>query len=389
MRIPNGKITHRRRVIAVVLLIKTSTKGVRMMAQPRDVFVIMPFSATSGCTEAEWTEVFEQVFRPAIEACGYSCERAAPKTGSLIASIVERLKTARIVLADITDRNPNVFYELGVRHSLSKRTIIVCRTASDIPSDLRGYWSLEYGIRPAQVAKFRSDIGRIISEIERQPEKSDSPVSDYLERENLSVSAYAHAENVKKLGALYTELSGNLLFLGARLAEAQDDQHEGFFSTACLQLLLQTMYVDIGPDLLKLAYELLHDMRRIAAGNGDKTLIRSALGGTDRLSQEVFRLRTRLMSGDYEEPPVVSTMAWAPSDDSVSGKMCWHVYESELSEIRACRNCLVEEAMKAGTPDAPSGRHFISRPVSDLDQAPSPDDERNGVPQASEHEDCG
>ena len=61
------------------------------MSSVKDVFVIMPFSATKSCSEAEWTEVFEQVFRPSVEAVGYSCERAAPKTGSLIASIVERL----------------------------------------------------------------------------------------------------------------------------------------------------------------------------------------------------------------------------------------------------------------------------------------------------------
>jgi hypothetical protein len=66
-----------------------------MTTRRRDVFVIMPFSDTASCTESEWTEIFEQVFRPAIDACGYTCERASPGTGSLIASIVERLNTAR------------------------------------------------------------------------------------------------------------------------------------------------------------------------------------------------------------------------------------------------------------------------------------------------------
>ena len=175
------------------------------MSSAKDVFVIMPFSATKSHSQAKWTEIFEHVFCPAVEACGYTCERAAPKTGSLIASIVERLREARIVLADITDRNPNVFYELGVRHSLSKRTIIVCQDLNDIPSDLRGYWSLQYGLLPGEVARFREEVGRLIYEITRSPDKSDSPVSDFLERENLSVSSYVQAENIKKLGALYTE----------------------------------------------------------------------------------------------------------------------------------------------------------------------------------------
>lgn len=91
----------------------------------KDAFVIMPFSATASATEVQWTEVFQEVFKPAFEQCGYECDRAKPMTGSLTETIVERLRNARIVLADITDRNANVFYELGVRHSLRSGTIIV------------------------------------------------------------------------------------------------------------------------------------------------------------------------------------------------------------------------------------------------------------------------
>lgn len=80
----------------------------------RDVFVIMPFSTTKSCSENEWTEIYEDVFQPAIENCGLQCGRAEVGTGNLIKSIIERLRNAYIVLADITDANPNVFYELGV-----------------------------------------------------------------------------------------------------------------------------------------------------------------------------------------------------------------------------------------------------------------------------------
>ena len=60
--------------------------------------------------------------------------------GNLAESIVERLRNSRIVLADVTDRNPNVFYELGVRHSLRSGTIIVAQNGQHVPSDLQGLW---------------------------------------------------------------------------------------------------------------------------------------------------------------------------------------------------------------------------------------------------------
>jgi hypothetical protein len=285
----------------------------------KNVFVIMPFSSTASCTKEEWYEIYENVFYPAITECGYFCERAVPNTGSLIASIVEKLKTARIVLADITDRNPNVFYELGVRHALSKRTIVISQNTSDIPSDLRGYWSLEYGIRPAQVAQFKRDIHRLITEIEKNPDKSDSPVCDYLERENITILRYMQRENIKKLGALFTELTGNILFLENFLpiqypqSDTSQQFTDIFLSTDCLKLLLNTMYVDIGTKLLKDAYELLRFLERIRIDNSDKHVIQHALTSLRSFSKHIVELRDRLSRGDYQEPSQISTMAWSLS----------------------------------------------------------------------------
>lgn len=283
------------------------------MPRKKDVFVIMPFSATATCTEAQWTEIFENVFQPAITACGYSCERAVPSTGSLIASIIDRLKTARVVLADITDRNPNVFYELGVRHSLSKRTIIVSQDTASIPSDLRGYWSIKYGLRPAQVTKFKKDIRKLIRQIEADPHKSDSPVSDYLERENASVSAYAQIENIKKLEALYTELSRNILCLenapDGALAEGQAVD----VSTDCLKLLLHTRYVSVGPDLLRQGYELLRTLEHIRGGH-ILTIPATTVTEAKALSNGIVAMRELLGQVDYEEPEQISTLVWEPLD---------------------------------------------------------------------------
>ena len=110
---------------------------------PRACFVIMPFSATSSCTEEEWTEIFVNVFKPAVEGAGldYECRRSAATRGNLVASIIRDLNDAYVVIADLTDQNPNVFYELGVRHSLKNRTILLAQDRDDIPFDLKAYAS--------------------------------------------------------------------------------------------------------------------------------------------------------------------------------------------------------------------------------------------------------
>lgn len=154
-----------------------------MNREPRTCFVIMPFSATATCTEDEWTEFFETVLRPAVEEAGlnYECHRSAATRGNIVKAIIQSLNDAHVVIADLTDSNPNVFYELGVRHALTNRTILLAQHRDFIPFDLRPYASHVY--------EWRSLVGRdalretlrgLLREVDESPERSDNPVSDFL-----------------------------------------------------------------------------------------------------------------------------------------------------------------------------------------------------------------
>jgi hypothetical protein len=320
----------------------------------QDVFVVMPFSSTATCTAEEWSEIYENIFKPAVEAAGYTCDRALPVTGSLIKSILERLRYASIVLADITDRNPNVFYELGVRHCLSKRTVIVAQGDEHVPSDLRGYWWLTYGTRPAQVTKFKNDIQRIIADIERDPNRSDSPISDYLEHENLAISAVVLKESVKKLTALLTELSGNRLAI-ERLME--NPTAPAFLSHDCLGLLLQTLYVDIGPELLKVAYELLWKLRMSAVMEHDPALLHTALHEIYFLTEHLSGVLEKLQLGQFQEPAQVSTMVWYPPGE---------VPGADDAKLQGPRPKEWEATTELVLPNGPASILFRKRPPKDL-----------------------
>ncbi|MEA2564180.1 MAG: hypothetical protein QOH06_5684 [Acidobacteriota bacterium] len=150
----------------------------------RTCFVIMPFSDTLSCKREEWTEIFEQIIRPSVEDCRqrFSCIRSNPIQGSIIEDILDNLNRADLVVADLTDRNPNVFYELGVRHSLRDATILIAQRIDDIPFDLRHYaiqtyeWKLASGRE-----QFRKRMQEIIGALETDPKKGASPVRRYLQ----------------------------------------------------------------------------------------------------------------------------------------------------------------------------------------------------------------
>ena len=84
------------------------------MRQKKKCFVIMPISTSQSCTEDEWTSIFDEMIKPAVTGSklGFICERSRPRTGNLIRDILNELNRADVVIADLTDMNPNVFYEL-------------------------------------------------------------------------------------------------------------------------------------------------------------------------------------------------------------------------------------------------------------------------------------
>ena len=149
--------------------------------QSRVCFVIMPFSESQSCTEAQWDQIFDELIKPAVEASSYHCRRSKATRGSLIKAIIQDLDAAWIVLADLTDQNPNVFYELGVRHALRDRTILIAQNPDDIPFDLRSYayhvydWQTEDGRN-----QFVDRITTLLEDVDQNPDRADNPVSDFL-----------------------------------------------------------------------------------------------------------------------------------------------------------------------------------------------------------------
>lgn len=148
-------------------------------------FVIMPFSTTKICSEEQWTDIFENTIKPAVEESGfnYKCFRANLVIGNIIKDILDNLNKSDIVIADMTDRNPNVFYELGVRHALRDATVLITQNMDDIPFDLQHYATLKYDWKTKKGREdFRERMKIVFSEIEKEPASINitSPVLEYL-----------------------------------------------------------------------------------------------------------------------------------------------------------------------------------------------------------------
>lgn len=148
----------------------------------KSCFVVSPIGRAGSEINQHFQEVLDYVIKPAIDGAGMSLEvvRAdeIQRPGSFLKDIVEQLYNAHLVIADLTGQNANVFYELGIRHALSPRTIMIASSIDDVPSDLRQYRVIVYDTTAKGATFFRNQIEKFLLEIEKEPDRSDNPVLD-------------------------------------------------------------------------------------------------------------------------------------------------------------------------------------------------------------------
>lgn len=96
-------------------------------------FVMMPFSAPIG-------DYYSTVYKPAIEKSKLTPVRADNEifgAGKIMDQVWQGINAAKVLVAELTSKNPNVFYELGIAHALQKPVVLVSSNEDDVPFDLK------------------------------------------------------------------------------------------------------------------------------------------------------------------------------------------------------------------------------------------------------------
>src|SRR5215471_8862553 len=111
---------------------------------PKICFVSMPFGMKldPGTRRlVDFDKVYKNVVQPAAEEAGYTVTRADEIGGVTIAlPLFQHLLFSDLFIADLTTANPNVMYELGLRHALrDSATLLIIEAGSRLPFDL-GYF---------------------------------------------------------------------------------------------------------------------------------------------------------------------------------------------------------------------------------------------------------
>lgn len=131
-------------------------------------FVIMPISDVHGYEPGHFARVYEHLLKPAIVAAGFHPVRAddAVKTDYIVVGIIQKIVESEMVICDFSARNPNVMYELGIRHAFNKPVTLIKDRRTEKVFDIQGLRYTEYddSLRIDSVQKDVSKISVAITE---------------------------------------------------------------------------------------------------------------------------------------------------------------------------------------------------------------------------------
>lgn len=126
-----------------------------------DIFMIMPFQGNS----------LDVVYRDHICLVARRLNLTIKRGDdfftkrSIMDDIWNAINAAKIIIADCTGRNPNVFYELGIAHTLGKKTIMITQNGNDVPFDLKQWRYMEYQVSSQGLKDLQRQLSNAIKSI--------------------------------------------------------------------------------------------------------------------------------------------------------------------------------------------------------------------------------
>lgn len=146
-----------------------STEGKQWKA-----FVLMPF-------EPEFDSIYSKLIEAPLKEIGYIVTRADSTLDqqNILADIIRGIIDSDLIVADLTTRNENVLYELGLSHALKKPTVLVAQSMDDIPFDLRSYRVQVYSTHFERVPDFTRALQDIGGRHKRGEVQFGNPITDF------------------------------------------------------------------------------------------------------------------------------------------------------------------------------------------------------------------
>ena len=184
------------------------------MSDEKACFVISPIGDLNSDTRKRSDQLLKHVIRPAVSECGYEAIRAdeIDKPGIITSQVIQHVVNDALVVADLTERNPNVFYELAIRHAIAKPLVQLMETGDQIPFDVAATRTIFVDHRDLDsVANAKVKIQDQIAELEANSSAIETPISVSLDLQLLRQSERPEDRSLAELVEAVSDLRADVV----------------------------------------------------------------------------------------------------------------------------------------------------------------------------------
>ncbi|TDQ37384.1 hypothetical protein [Aureibacillus halotolerans] len=174
------------------------------MTKIKSCFIITPIGNAGSPTRRSADGVIKSVLKPELKKLGYevSVSHEMTDSGSITRQILDKIISSDMVIANLTELNPNVMYELAVRHGARKPVVQVAVEGTKLPFDIIDERTLFFVNDMQGVTELKDKIGEVIESAENE-ENPDNPIfrtlGEKMYRDKLLESDSEKFDNSKKL----------------------------------------------------------------------------------------------------------------------------------------------------------------------------------------------
>ncbi len=147
--------------LSKVVRLKPIFHGREFLINEKFIFMLSPFSEP-------FNTIFHDHIKPTVEKIeNIKCFRADNiyDNKPIIEDIWKSINEASIIISELTGRNPNVFYETGIAHTVGKEVILITQNIEDVPFDLRHLRCIVYEYTPKGIQLLETNITNTIGNI--------------------------------------------------------------------------------------------------------------------------------------------------------------------------------------------------------------------------------
>jgi hypothetical protein len=193
------------------------------MTDEKECFFISPIGDDGSDIRKRSDKVMEYVIEEALSDFDYSVTRAdkMDEPGSITNQIIRKIVNSDLVIADLTGHNPNVFYELAVRHATGEPFIQLIDSNESIPFDVNDDRTIHYGLGVEEADRAKRKIRSQLEMIRDDDPKFDNPVSRSAEMQSLHESEDPADQNLADLLETVSKIDRKVNRMQHRLIDNQ------------------------------------------------------------------------------------------------------------------------------------------------------------------------